>query len=115
MHANIVVRSQHIGSYGSDIGFLASPTGYRVMVRGYLQGAYGEAWLRRLHAGYQHHWATKQAHLAEAERQRVEDERQRLVEAQRSAVLERAKKMGYQVKESREGSSIRIMLVKRSY
>lgn len=45
----------------------------------------------------------------------MEEERQRLVEAQRKTVHEKAKKLGYQVKESREGETIRLVLVKRTY
>ncbi|MDX1973084.1 MAG: hypothetical protein SFY68_11195 [Candidatus Sumerlaeia bacterium] len=52
---------------------------------------------------------------AEAERIRMEEERRRLVEAQRLAVHEKAKKMGYQIKETREGETLRLVLVKRTY
>jgi hypothetical protein len=61
------------------------------------------------------HWNAKEQRLAEEERRRVEDERQKVVEAQRQVVLERAKQMGYQVKETREGTKIRLVLVKRTY
>jgi hypothetical protein len=53
--------------------------------------------------------------LAEAERRRVEEERRKLVEAQRQAIHEKAKKMGYRVQETREGDSLRLVLVKRVY
>jgi sulfatase maturation enzyme AslB (radical SAM superfamily) len=43
--------------------------------------------------------------LAAEERQRMEEERKRLVEAQRVAVHEKAKKLGYQIKESRQGGN----------
>lgn len=48
-------------------------------------------------------------------RARLEAERQKLVEAQRATVQEKAKKLGYQVKETREADTIRLVLVKRTY
>jgi len=41
--------------------------------------------------------------------------RQKLVEAQQRAITERAKKMGYRVKETREEEKIRLVLIKRVY
>ena len=113
--AHIVIRRQHVGAASNDLGFLATSTGYQALVSGYDHPQYGTDWLRRLHDRYQDHWTAKQAQLAAAALRRLEEERQQLVEAQRQAVHARAQKMGYRVQESREGETIRLVLVKRSY
>lgn len=113
--AHLVIRRKHVGGSSNDIGFLNTPTGYQALVSGYDHPRFGTGWLAQLHARYQVHAAAKQERLAAAERQRLEAERQRLVQAQRAAVCEKAKKLGYQVRESREGETIRLVLVKRSY
>lgn len=113
--ANIVIRRQHIGSASNDVGFLASATGYQALVSGYDHPRFGNEWLTHLNNRYQSHWTAKQERLAAEELRRLEEERQRLVEAQRHAVHERAKKMGYRVQETREGETIRMVLVKRTY
>lgn len=113
--ADIVIRRENIHRFSNDIGFLASPTGYQALVSGYDHPRFGPAWLTQLSARYETHWSAKQERLAAEERRRVEEERKRLVEAQRQAVFERAKKMGYQVKETREGETLRLVLVKRTY
>lgn len=113
--ANLVIRRQHVGQDSNDLGFLASPTGYQAIVSDYDRRSFGAAWLSELHRRYQARWAQKEAALAEAERLRVEEARRQLVEAQRLAVREKAKKLGYQVQETREGDSIRLVLVKRTY
>jgi len=114
-HANIVIRRQHVGSASNDLGFLASPTGYQALISDYDHPRFGSGWLSELGRRYQTRWAEKEATLAAAERQRVEAERQRLVEAQRVAVHAKARKLGYRVEETREGDSIRLVLVKRTY
>lgn len=113
--ASIVIRRQHIGSASNDVGFLATPTGYQAFVSGYDHPRFGPRWLSELHQRYQARWTAKEAALAAEERRRVEEERQRLVEAQRLAVHEKARKLGYRVEETREGDSIRLVLVKRTY
>lgn len=113
--ANIVIRRQYVGSASNDVGFLATAMGYQAYVSGYDHPRFGTGWLSQLNNRYQSHWTTKQELLAAEERRRLEEERQRLVEAQRQAVYERAKKMGYQVKETRENDTIRLVLVKRTY
>lgn len=113
--ANIVIRRQHVGAASNDVGFLASATGYQAFVSGYDHPRFGSGWLTQLNARYQVLWTAKQERLAAEERRRLEEERQRVVEAQRVAVHERAKKLGYIVKEAREGDKIRLVLVKRSY
>ena len=113
--ANLVIRRQHVGSASNDIGFLATETGYRALISDFDRGRFGAEWLSRLDASYQTHWTAKQERIAAEERRRLEEERRKLVEAQRKAVHERARKMGYQVKETREGEVIRLVLLKRSY
>lgn len=113
--ANIVIRRQHVGNASNDIGFLATSTGYQLIVSDYDQGSFGKQWLSQVHARYQIHWTAKEERAAAAEKRRIEEERRKLVEAQRQAVHERAKKMGYLVKESREGDKIRLVLVQRTY
>lgn len=113
--ANVVIRRQHMGAASNDIGFLETPTGYEVHISDYDQSRYGHAWLAKLHKHYEARWQQKQARLAVEERRRVEEERRQLVERQREAVYTRAKKLGYQVKESRAGETLRLVLVKRTY
>ena len=113
--ANIVIRRQHVGSASNDVGFLHTATGYQAHVSGYDHPRYGSGWISQLKGRYDAHWTAKQQRLAEEERRRLEEERRRLVEAQRQSVYERAKKMGYRVKETRQGDTIRLELVKRTY
>ena len=112
--ANIVLRKEQTGDAYNDIGFLRTPTGYTaILSNDYAR--FGPEWLSRVHSRYQYHEAAKLERAAAEERRRLEEERQKLVEAQRVAVQEKAKKLGYQVKESREGDTIRLVLVKRIY
>jgi hypothetical protein len=113
--ANIMIRRQYVGVGSNDVGFLASVTGYQAFVSGYDHPRFGTGWLTQLNSRYQAHSTAKQERLAAEERLRLEEERQRVVEAQRQAVHERAKKMGYRVQETREGETIRMVLVKRTY
>ncbi len=113
--ANVVIRRQHLGAASNDIGFLATPTGYQAIVSDYDRARFGDGWLAQLVARYEAHRQVKQERLAAEERRRAEEERRRLVEAQRQAVYERAKKMGYRVTETREGETVRLVLVKRTY
>ncbi len=113
--ANIVIRREHVGTASNDVGFLATETGYQALVSGYDHPRFGSGWLSQLTNSYEAHLKVKQERAAEEERRRLEEERQRLVEAQRHAVHERAKKMGYQVKETREGETVRLVLIKRTY
>lgn len=112
--ANIVLRKEYTGDTYNDIGFLRTSLGYNaILSNDYAR--FGREWLTRVGSSYQTHFQAKQERVAAAERRRMEDERQRLVEAQRQAVHEKAKKNGYQVKETREGDKIRLVLVKRTY
>jgi hypothetical protein len=113
--ANIVIRRQHVGSASNDVGFLATATGYQAYVSGYDNPRFGSTWLAKLNDSYQTHLTVKHERLAAEERKRLEEERRLLVEAQRQGVYERAKKMGYRVKETAEGDTIRLVLLKRTY
>lgn len=113
--AHVVIRREHVGASSNDIGFLATPTGYRLFVSGFDRPRFGADWLARLTERYEQHSAAKQQRIAEEERMRLEEARRRLVEAQRAAVHEKAKKMGYQVKETREGDTLRLVLIRRTY
>ena len=113
--ANLIIRRQHVGAASNDIGFLATPTGYQAIVSNYDQDRFGPAWLSRLGACYQSRWSAKAERLAAEERRWVEAERQRVVEVQRVKLREQARKLGYQIEETREGETIRLALVKRTY
>ncbi len=113
--ANIVIRRQHVGSASNDVGFHASATGYQALISDYDSTRFGDVWLEELHGHYRIHWAAKIERMVAEERRRLEEERKRLVEAQRVAVHEKATKLGYQVKETREGEKLRLVLVKRIY
>ena len=127
--ANIVIRRRHVGRASNDIGFERTATGFRAHVSEYDRRRYGAAWLKQLQERYQHHDQVKQDLLeqarkaadlearrqAEIEARRREEERQRLVEAQCQAVHEKARRLGYRVEESRQGDTVRLVLLKRVY
>ncbi|WP_168772461.1 hypothetical protein [Pseudomonas sp. A-1] len=114
LRANIVLRKENTGDAYNDVGFLRTTTGYKAILSDD-SSLYGQQWLARVGVSYQRHMTAKLERLAAEERRRLEEERQRLVEAQRTAVHEKARKLGYQVKESREKDVIRLVLVKRTY
>lgn len=113
--ANLVIRRRHVGAAANDVGFLATETGYQALVSGYDHPRFGAGWIAQLSLQYQVHSDAKRERAAAEERRRLEEERQKLVEAQRLAIHERAKKMGYRVEEKREGDTLRLVLVKRTY
>ena len=51
----------------------------------------------------------------EQERIRIEQERKAFVEKQRDTVIQKAKEMGYSVKESRANGKIKLVLVRNTY
>jgi len=112
--AHIVIPKEVTGDAYNDVGFLRGDTGYTAILSDD-HPRFGRRWLARITDRYQHHWKARQERLEEAERQRVEAERQRLVEAQRTAVYARARKLGYRVRESKQGQTVRLVLVKRTY
>ncbi|TNE43161.1 MAG: hypothetical protein EP343_34710 [Deltaproteobacteria bacterium] len=113
--AEIIIRRQYLENASRDFKFQHSSTGYQAVVYDYDLSRFGKNWLRQLNELYQHHNRQKQERLAEEERQRLEEERQRLIETQRQTIHEKARKMGYRVKESRQGDKLRLVLVKRVY
>jgi hypothetical protein len=112
--AHVLLPKEHTGDVYNDVGFLRGPTGFAAILSDD-STRFGAAWLTGVSARYQERWRAKQERLAAEERQRLEEERLKVVEAQREAVHERAKKMGYRVQETREGGTIRMVLVKRTY
>lgn len=129
VQGHVVIRKQHVGRASNDLGFERTATGYRAHVSDHDRSRYGPGWMAKLHERYQVHDGIKRARLereareaaiearrlAELEMRRREEERQRLVEAQRQAVRDKARKLGYRVKETREGETLRLVLVKRVY
>ena len=120
--AHLVIRRQHVGGSSNDIGFEKTSTGIRAIISDYDQRRHGDAWIRKLRERYVFHDKAKQERLAREaaeaarlEAERRERERQALVEAQRQAVHEKAKRMGYRVKETTQGDRLRLVLVKRVY
>lgn len=112
--AHIVLRKELTNDRYNDIGFLRTPIGFQAILSND-HARFGGDWLAKVHARYQQHVQLKQARLAEEERRRLEEERRLLVEAQRASIYEKAKKLGYQVKESRENETLRLVLIKRTY
>ena len=113
--AHLVIRRKHDGSLSNDLGFLATPTGFQAILDTDDQPRYGKSWLAQVNQHYLRHSAAKMERLAAEDRRRMEEERKRLVEVQRVAVHEKAKKLGYQIKESRQGETVRLVLIKRTY
>ena len=113
--ANIIIRKKHIGTSSNDMGFANTATGFRLIVSDFDRGRFGQAWLSKLNARYDHHRGERERLLAEKQRLAAEEERRRLVEAQRSAVIEAAKKQGYRIEERQEQGCIRLVLSKRVY
>lgn len=113
--AHIIIRRQHIGSASNDVGFVRTPTGFRLIVSAYDQARFGSSWLARLSARYEVHRNEKERRLAEEQRRAAEEERRRLVEATRQAVIEKAKSSGYRIEERVEQGCVRLVLSKRVY
>jgi hypothetical protein len=123
--AHLVIRRQHVGPESNDIGFEAAPTGFRAHISDFDRQRYGDGWLRQLHEHYGSHYAAAQtrrehesieaARLAEIEARRREEQRRSVVAAQRQAILDKAEAMKYRVQETRQGDTIRLVLVKRVY
>jgi hypothetical protein len=88
------------------------------IVRRLNEGAHA-AWERRLDHAYRVCREQRAARLAEV--QRLEEERRQaearraLVETRRAAITEKARQMGYSVREERRGEEIQLVLVKRTY
>lgn len=117
--AHVVIRRQHVGSASNDLGFERTDTGYRAHVSDYDRRRYDASWLARLRERHDvHHRASLERVAAEArqrEEERRAEERRALVEAQRDAIVARARAMGYRVEERREAGGVRLVLSKRVY
>jgi len=120
--AHVVIRRKYVGRASNDLGFLRTPTGFRLIVSEYDRPRFGEEWLKRLRERY----AAREAEEAErirrsnearrrAEEARRAEERRKLVEAQRRAVIEQARKRGYRIEELREGERVRLIVRRRVY
>ena len=92
-----------------------APTGFRLEAREAAALVFGQSWLRKVTERYDFHRAAKEQRLADGQRLAAEEERRRLVEAQRHAVIEAAKKQGYRIEERQEQGCIRLVLSKRVY
>lgn len=112
--ANIVLRREHTGDAYNDVGFLRRQTGFTAILSND-HARYGQAWLAKISERYQVHQSAKQSRLAAEQRQRIDEEHRQIVELQRQMVHERARKLGYRVEEKREGDTLRLILVKRTY
>lgn len=119
IHAHVVIRRRHVGAMSNDLGFERTATGFRAHISDFDRRAFGSTWLAKLHARHDaHHRAKLERLAAEARRreeERREEERRRLVEAQRAAIYEKARALGYRVEEKREGDKVRLVLMKRVY
>jgi hypothetical protein len=127
--AEIIIPRQYVGEDSNDIGFRLTPTGYAAIISAYDSEEFDHTWLKKLSDSYKHHEKQKFVRLekarqaaeeearlkAEQERRRLEEERRRLVDAQRQMIHEKARKLGYQVQEARQGDQVRLVLVKRVY
>ncbi len=120
--AEIVIPRQYIGMSSNDIGFKSTPAGYTAIISEYDSGRFNTQWRMNLARSYERAYSLKVARLEAEKKKRDMEELARLEEAKRVAreeinrnIQEKAKKLGYTVKESREGSTIQLVLVKRSY
>ena len=70
--------------------------------------------LAQVDTAYQAAYEREQEALAEAERQRKEVERIVFIEAQKTAIREKAKALGYSVQEKKVGTKIQLVLIRHS-
>lgn len=68
--------------------------------------------LQKVDAAYQKSYSAKLEKMAEEERRREEERKRQMVEAKKKQIIENAKAKGYHVKESREGNTIQLVLVR---
>ncbi len=113
--ANIILRRQHLSAASNDLGFLSTPTGYRLIVSDYDRPRFGGAWLSSVAERYRAREAERDARLRAEELERERERKRQLVEAQRSAIETKAKKLGYSVKVERNQEQVRLVLVRRTY
>lgn len=103
--AHLVIRKQHLSAASNDLGVRRHSHGSSAHRQRLRSPNVRYSWVRGLEERYTHHRQIKEQRAAEEERRRIAEERLALVEAQRQAIHERAKKMGYRVEESRKARS----------
>lgn len=113
--AEIIIPKRYVGSASNDMGFRRTPKGYVMIVSDYDSNQYGSEWKKRLVVHYKTAYEAKLRKLAEEERIRIEEENRKAREVRKAQIIEKAKKMGYMVKEENVGNQIKINLIKRVY
>jgi len=113
--AEIVVPKKYVGGSSNDLGFKKTNKGYIFIVSNYDKKKYNSSWLSNLTRKYKVHYDRKLEKLAEEERKRIEEEKRLAREERKKSVVEKAKKMGYMVKEEMMGKQIQLILVRREY
>lgn len=120
--ANIIIQRSAVGASSNDIGFLETPMGYRIIVSEFDRARFNNSWVQKLSHNYNSAYSEKMKRLAEMEEKKREEERIRLEELKRQAreeinrtIQEKAIARGYVIKEERNGKTINLVLVKRSY
>lgn len=101
--AHIVIRKGANGTVYGDTGFKRTETGYRMIVDDYNIDKF-----QNLEQQYS-------KELAYVDKQKLKRQQQVLVDTQRKLIRKRAKKLGYNVKETAIDGKIRLSLVKRVY
>ena len=110
-HAHVIVRRRHIGGASNDVRFRLAPTGFVAEISGYDRSRFTNGWLDQLHERYAAHEAERDAE----QRRQAEERRKAVVAAQRASIVEKARALGYRVRETTVGETIRLQLVRRTY
>ncbi len=113
--ANVIVRRQYLSAASNDLGFISTPTGYRLIVSDYDRPRFGATWLVQVSERYRAREAERDARLRAEELERERERKRQLVEAQRSAIEAKAKRLGYSVTVERNQEKVRLVLVRRTY
>lgn len=126
--ANIVIRRKYVGRLSNDIGFLRTPSGFRVLISEYDQHRYGPVWQTQLQVRYIARSLAREKELAQqaaaggraagkadGEVNAREEDRRRMVETRRQEVREKARRLGYHVEETRQGDGVRLVLTKSGF
>lgn len=113
--AHIVIRRRFISPSSNDVGFVATPTGFRLIVSAYDRARFGGEWLTKLSTNYAQLEAERAARLHAEALERERERKRQLVEAQRATIEAKARKLGYSVNAERQGDGVRLVLVRRTY
>lgn len=113
--ANIVIRRHFLSGSSNDLGFVEAATGFKLIVSDYDRPRFGDSWLARVSERYKAREAERLARLRAEELERERDRKRQLVEAQRTAIEAKAKKLGYSVSVERKDEGVRLVLVRRTY